>query len=325
MLILSSYVICVELFNVIAPSDRLFFVQSKSSDLFSILSKRLNHSLLLVPACYLFVSYFSHLDVFESALFAILCFMNALAICLSSFYLGRVHSSILFAAEMMGIIIHFLCFLAMIMGFSVFVVFVLYVCEQMLRAAVFASAGSQGFTAKAAKASLKLSTISSRSLLLEGVTVTTANYSTRLPFITHSSAIDPIFVLAAQASSATYGLMIGLSSKFKLKVNANLNLATCLVLPVLFLACSAIEIPIVALIMQLIVLLILAFINGMQMTLVPGSDGFAGIPRARRNLVIGLIVAGGSGWAVSPIFFLFLPAVLACVAFIELRNGRIER
>lgn len=312
--LLGVYVITLELFNVVAPTDRLYLPESTWADLRAVLRRRAIFAPLLSTGAWIALTVWGNMTVMQALVLALAGFGNSLAVAVSSAFYGRVRMARLAQAEAASWVTQGLSLGAFLAGWPIVVGFLIYISEQVSRAIVLAHKtlatlrlADSGFLAGVEDKSRHSVGV----MLAEGATVTAANHIHRVPFVLYPGVVDPIFLIGVQASSAVYNLLMGMASRLRMPVKPLLGLAVSLIAAAGVVLASGIGEGFWRLSVQTCLICLLAVIHGVQMTHVPGPAGVALATVPRLVLTGGLAAIAVAGSLVGPAFFLLSPAVLS--------------
>jgi hypothetical protein len=319
---LGVYVIALELYNVVAPSDRLYLPESSGTHLMAVVRHRAKYAALIAPVSALVMVQWVGLSWVDAAILALLSCLNAFSTALSAYLYGRVPAQALRMAEVASWGVQALAVLLLLLGDSVLWGFVTYALEQTVRAALLAWSCERGLLLRDSgqSAAAQADKPSASSMALEGLTLTMSNHVHRVPFVVAVGQVDPLFVIAAQVSAAVYNVLIGVSSRMAVPTRYGLYLATALGLMVCLWLTGHLADPRLRLLLQTCLLCALAILHGAVMTHIPGQGGMVAHHCSRWFLIGGLMAVIGLGSALSPVVFLGSPLVLILAGMIFSRH-----
>ena len=322
---LGVYVIALELYNVVAPSDRLYLPESSEGDLKAVVRHRVRYAALIAPLSVLVMVQWVGLSWVDATILAALCCLNAFSTALSAYLYGRVPAQALRMAEVASWVVQVAAVLLLLLGHSVLWGFVTYALEQAVRAALLASAferGTAGSQDAGRSTAAPAGHASASSMVLEGLTLTVANHVHRIPFVVAVGQVDPLFVVAAQVSAAVYNMLIGVASRIPVpaRYGAYLAIALALIAGVL-LADRWMDASRLQLLVQTCLLCSLAVVHGAVMTHIPGQSGMVSHRGSRWFLMGGLMAVIGLGATLSPVAFLGSPLVLVLAGLVFSRRN----
>jgi hypothetical protein len=320
---LGVYVIALEIYNVVAPSDRLYLPESSVADLVAVVRRRAQYAALVVPISALVMVVWVGLSWVVAGILAFLSCLNAFSTALSAYLYGRVPARALRVAEVASWLVQLAAVLLLLLGGSVLWGFVAYALEQTVRAAFLAWFCERGTLLQDHRLSTGAQTSmqSVSAMALEGLTLTAANHVHRVPFVVAVGQIDPLFVVAAQVSAAVYNVLIGVSSRLPVPARYGLYLVAALGLIAGFLLAGHLTAPRLRLLAQTGLLCALAVLHGGVMTHIPGQAGMGAYRGSRWFLIAGLAAVIGVGSTLSHVAFLASPLVLILAGMIFSRRS----
>lgn len=316
--LLSVYVIALEVYNLIAPSDRLYMPESGVSDLRLILKRRLQAAAVVVPASAVAVALWLGLPWAVACAITMTALANAIATAVGSYLYGRAELNPLCLAEALSWPLQLVAVLLILTGNQIVLGFIVYSLDQLLRVAVLTLLGG--------RASLTDRDIHNHGpnavmpLAFEGVILTVSNHIHRLPFLISPGAVDPVFIIAAQMSGAVYNMLIGISARKLIRPKYGLSLIGMLIAIGFFGAAQLVLAGWVRVSVQTGALCLLAALHGAVMTRLPGASGVIASHRSSLVLVCGLMTIVIVGSFLSPLAFLGSPVVLAIAAMVSVRT-----
>lgn len=319
---LGVYVIALEVYNVVAPSDRLYLPESSAVDLLAVMRRRTQYAALVVPMSALVMVVWVGLSWASAGILAFLSCLNAFSTALSAYLYGRVPARALRMAEVASWLVQLTAVLLLLLGGSVLWGFVAYALEQTVRAALLAWFCERDTWLRDRKLPTGAQTDkqSVSAMALEGLTLTAANHVHRIPFVVAVGQVDPLFVLAAQVSAAVYNVLIGVSSRLPVPARYGLYLMIAVGLIAGFLLAGHVTDHRLRLLGQTGLLCVLAVLHGAVMTHIPGQAGMVTHGVSRWFLIGGLMAVIGLGATLSPVAFLGSPLVLILAGMIFSRR-----
>ena len=328
--LLSAYIISTEIYNVLAPSDRLFLPSASISEASHILSRRLFYIIYVAPITIVILHQTIALSLAESFLISALSALTALSIVLTAYLNSKVSGKTLLFAELFSWTIQIFALAIIALPKNAVAGFAIYATEALFRAAIYCISNKTRLQAQSLFVQListsKSFGISNRSLALlgEGATLTFANQIPRIPFITAAGTVDPIYMIAAQLSAASYNLLITISSKIKIPTPNPVFLIISLLTATAFISISSqFNSPLLYIINNFL-LYGLAALHGWAMIQIPGPQGISSHKKSRAILLALLLITTILGIYSSPAVFLFSPAALIVAALIHKRYRHAE-
>ena len=316
--LLGIYVIALEAYNIIAPSDRLYMSESGISDLRLILKRRLQAAALIAPASAVTIAIGLALPWTVACAITTTALANAFATAAGSYFYGRADLTPLCLAEALSWLLQLAAVLLMLIGGQIVFGFIVYSLDQLLRVAVLSLLAS-----RAALSERGIHNDAPRALVplaFEGAILTVSNHIHRLPFVISPGVVDPAFVIAAQVSGAVYNVLMGISARKQVTPRYRLYLIGMLVAIGSFGAAQMVSASWVRISVQTGVLCVLAVLHGAVMTRLPGASGVIASRRSRVVIVCGFLMVIIVGSFLSPLAFLGSPVVLALAAMASVRT-----
>lgn len=319
--LLGVYVIALEIYNIVAPSDRLYLAEACVADLRVVLRRRAQYAAVIVPLSAWVLVRWVDQPWPAALLLALVSCANGFATALAAYLYARVPGRVLRTAEGLSWSVQLAAIALLLVGGHLLIGFVVYALEQTVRAAWLAGAAEPG-TLRPRSGNTPPAPDAGHSvtaLAIEGVTLTTANHIHRVPFVVAVGHIDPLFVVAAQVSAAVYNVLIGLSSRLVVPARHGLYVLMALALIGAVVVAQALGDVRARLCVQTVLLCALAVLHGAVMTHIPGQRGIVARPLTRALLLGGLATVIVTGATLSPAAFLFSPVVLALAGFVHAR------
>ncbi len=324
--LLSAYIISTEIYNVLAPSDRLFLSSALISDAAHIAQRRYLYIFFVAPITTLLLSYTTELSLIESILISTLSALTSISIVLIAYFNSKASGKTLIFAEIISWLTQLSALLVIIKTQNTTAGFILYAAEIFFRSIIYCRPNETKLEARKIFEHFQGLPINfgiinkSLSLFSEGATLTFANQIPRLPFLTSPESIDPIYMIAAQLSAASYNLLISISSKVKIPAPSTMSLAMSFIIATAFIAISEAQTSIFLYIANNILLFVLAALHGWTMIQIPGPHGI-GSDKSSRAMLLGLLFFTTLlGIYLSPAVFLFSPAALTVAALFHKRH-----
>lgn len=320
---LGVYVIALEIYNVVAPSDRLYLPESSVTHLMAVARRRMQYAALIAPVSGLVMVQWIGLVWTDAAILALLSCLNAFSTALSAYLYGRVPAQALRMAEIASWAMQLAAVSMLLLGGSVLWGFVVYALEQVVRAAVLAWACEPGTLSRRENpaTSIPSGMSSASSMALEGLILTVANHVHRVPFVVTVGLVDPLFVIAAQVSAAVYNVLIGMSSRMVIPARYTLYLVAALMLIGCLWLAGHVPDASIRLFVQTGLLCGLALLHGAVMTQIPGQAGMASYRPSRWAILGGLAAVICLGSTLSPVAFLGSPLVLILAGMVFSRRS----
>lgn len=290
VMVLSRYVICVEVYNVLFPTDGLYKKEQNFRDAIKVSASRLQFS-LPVAALTILVLCLMKASVVQSIFIALSALLSATLIPFYSHFFPRLKFSQLAKIE---ISFHMAALASVFLWFatnSILFVLIFSLLEIPCKALCIFFLQKIGIatTLRSMKEENRTSHAGRNFFngIKFGYPITFSNYFFRLPFAfpLPSGTIDPIFVLASQLSSAAYNVILVIHSdrltKF-IKYAALFSMALGIFL-VLLVAYGSPNMP-----LQLFIVLCFTLPYSFWLSCLSGLKGLLNSGRYRLFLILGL-------------------------------------
>jgi len=315
------FVIILEIYNVILPTDRLYMINSTARDLYYILQGRLRVSVFLLPIGLFYSIIASKIELTNAFALNALILLSSLSICVFSYKYTRTSFKKLIHVEILSISLFILSFITLVFFNNMMAGLFLYFIELPVRSTLLLEGRIKSFIILIIKSRLlKFKQRRRFAGAEEGVIVTSYNHVFRLPFTLPSSNLDPLYFIPAQLCSALYNVILS-SRGHPINFPPLLALILQIIMLLLIWVISQTLDGISQIGANLGVLTVLAMIHSLQLIQVPGRTGIITNDVGKKILIFSMIAVVTSTALVNPMIVLAAPIILTVVN-LKVKNGR---